>query len=522
MSPDISDVILTCVELRYKPDPAQAQALLAEKITPPTSSTLAATVPSVSTGAGHNGPALAGQSSRPVISIPLPASAAAASSAPRQRSLASAVNRGQARGADHNARGSQRPHDTAPASDAIERVALMQQQHVQASAPSWQPASAQPATISQPQKAVVPTSRQPQAKKGYVWKPPAKSRRPTAVTTDSSTQQEKPAAPTRPASPSTPPSPFLSHMSPSSRPPSPFIQSLSPMSASKRYDSTVFSTAASRKRPHSPAATAALREEGLASNRSLVRNDSNGRTEQLLVDQLGLKMRVVSAEDTADREEGEVVSDRHADGDKATMKEEEERKEEDAQHSEDSTVRVILDELHALKGGVAARSDKREELAMMDDLDKFRAELAEGGVEGADGLHEAADDGESAEDIRAWKRARHDERDSPVSPSHHAASMATPWERETDGEGAEEAEPESEFDHSQPSSPAPLDESEHRLDQFAAVKLQSGYNATHEQQLEGGEHADGMDDGEATMSAYPSKGRREPADEMAEHSLLTT
>ena len=209
-------------------------------------------------------------------------------------------------------------------------------------------------------------------------------------------------------------------------------------------------------------------------------------------------------------------------GEQATMKEAEESKEEGGQHIEGGSVRVILDELHALKGVAASRNDKHNELAMMDDLDKFRAEMAEGGVEGA-ALHHDEAERDTANDIRAWKRARHDDRDSPISPSHHPAAMATPWERDMDDDGADEAEPESEFDHSQPSSPAALDESVHQLDHFAAVKLQSGYNARHEQQLHGGEHVNGMDDGgDATLSAYPSKGRHEPADEMAEHSLLTT
>lgn len=280
----------------------------------------------------------------------------------------------------------------------------------------------------------------------------------------------------------------------------------------------------------------------LASARLLSRNDSNGQSEQLLVDQLGQKLRVVSAEDKVDREDGEVPNERQSDGDKVAMKEVEERKEDDGQHSgevEEGNGRVILDDLHSLKGSAAVKSDKRDELAMMDDLDKFRAEMTDGSI-----IHQSATlsytavmeegssavDGESMDDIRAWKRARHDERDSPATPSHHAASMATPWERETDGDGVDEGEAVSEFDHSQPSSPAALDESEHRLDHFAAVKLQSGYNARHEQQLDGGEQADGADgvdgmddgDGETTLSSYPTKVRREPADEMAEHSLLTT
>ena len=259
----------------------------------------------------------------------------------------------------------------------------------------------------------------------------------------------------------------------------------------------------------------------LASARSLPRTDSNGQSVQLLVDQIGQKMRVISAEDTVGRENGEVSSGRLTDGDKRSMKGEEESKEQDGQ-LEEGNVRIILDDLHALKGGVAAKNDRRDELAMMDDVYKFRAEMADGSTDGAGLEHECGADGDTADDIRAWKRARHDERDSPVSPSHHAASIATPWEREMDGEVVDDAEAESEFDHSQPSSPAALDESEHRLDHFATVKLQSGYNARHEQQLDGGEHADEMDDGEATLSAYPSKVRREPADEIAEHSLLTT
>jgi len=258
-------------------------------------------------------------------------------------------------------------------------------------------------------------------------------------------------------------------------------------------------------------------------------------------------MRVFSAEeDRVDREDGELLDERHTDaGSATTMKQAEERKEEDGQlnvETEEANVHVILDDLHALKGGVpAAKSDKHDELSMMDDLLKFRAEMTDGTVEPSATVHYAAamehDEGaaETADDVRAWKRARHDERDSPVSPSHHAAAaMATPWERDMEGDGADEAadvtehEHESEFDHSQPSSPAALDESEHRLDHFAAVKLQSGgYNGRHEQQQQqldedGGDHADGMDDGETTLSSYPSKVRREPADEMAEHSLLTT
>ena len=305
------------------------------------------------------------------------------------------------------------------------------------------------------------------------------------------------------------------------------------MSASKRKDasSTNSSTAASRKRPHSPAAAAAASEELalVAPSRVLARNDSNGRTEQMLADQLGQKMRVVSAADSAEREDGELANELRAEEHGEGRKEAEECKEEEEGPlrvaGEEGGVRVLLDDMHALKGGASLRgSGGHDELAMMHDLDKFRAELAEGGVDGA---AMEAGEGETAEDIRAWKRARRDDRDSPASPSDHAAAaMATPWERDMDGECAESgAEHESGCDYSQPSSPSPHDEREHRLDQFAAVKLQSGYHARHEQQqrLEHDEAAVGsMDDGEATLSAYPSKARREAADEMAEHALLTT
>ena len=513
---DISDVILTCVELRYKPDPAQAQALLAEKVNAPNNTAMPViSLPTAVAAAGHVGAVSTGPSSRPVISIPLPASVAAAASAARPRPSGGAGGRGQVRG-EHPPRGAQRPHENAPASDVTERVVpTSMQQQQQPAAQSRHAATVQPST-SQPQKAAAPATRPPQQKKGYVWKPPAKSRRPIHASADSNASQ-KPAAPTRPASPSTPPSPFLSHMSPSSRPPSPFVQSLSPKSASKRNDaaaaSSLFSTAPSRKRPHSPAASAAAL--------ALARTDSNGHSDRVLVEQMGQKMRVVSAEDVADREEDSQLGESY----KGTMgKEVEESKEEQLHGVEEGGVRVILDDLHGLKSGMTAKGDKRDELAMMDDLAKFRAEMAEGGADAAAMEHDGPDGDTAEHDIRAWKRARHDERDSPVSLSHHdhAVSMATPWERETDGDGVDEAEPESEFDHSQPSSPAALDESEHRLDQFAAVKLQSGYIARHEQRLAGGEHADGMDDGEATLSGYPSKVCREPADEMAEHSLLTT
>ena len=487
------------MEQRYKPDPVQAQALLSSGATPPINTALPVTslptIPLTSGAASHNRPRpppAGGPNPRsnaaPGVnrdrdahphypSAPVPDTVPASGLVPMERvvprSLQGTMGTGtggpisadrkrgrfpvpsQPHAADHNA---SRP---APAPTA---------------APAQPSRAAQPGppapALAQPK----PASAAPK-RGGYVWKPPAKSRRPATAALEDAVQ--KPAAPTRPISPMTPPSPFLQQVSPSSRPPSPFLQSPGSASKRKRDDEPLVAmtasasaasaaTPATRKRHHSPSPPRP--HPTLDSTAGLARFDSHGQTESSLVEQIETHMRFQSAASGA-LEEGEIGGEKELTTfDMSALKPAPEEKED---VGGGVIHQYILQGLDVMKAGL--RSEKRDDEEVMEDIVKMREEMdGEGPLhprpaaprhddddeddletdEGNLTDHEAAGgegdgDGEGEGDCRVWKRVRREMEVGGQSPTTPTSPVGFEG-MEGRGRGEEDG---SDFDVSAPSSP---------------------------------------------------------------------